>query len=66
MPSFPGVDYLEFDSVLSDEEKLARNTARQFVDDGNHAASSRNTTAKENSPCNWSRRWPSSGFSAPT
>src|SRR6202008_3731127 len=32
MPSFPGVDYLEFDSVLSDEEKLARNTARQFVD----------------------------------
>src|SRR5271154_5548294 len=32
MPSFPGVDYLDFDSVLSDEEKLARNTARQFVD----------------------------------
>ena len=32
MPSFPGVDYLDFDSVLSDEEKLARQTARQFVD----------------------------------
>ena len=32
MPSFPGVDYLDFDSILSDEEKLARNTARQFVD----------------------------------
>src|SRR5271165_5597670 len=32
MPSFPGVDFLDFDSVLSDEEKLARNTARQFVD----------------------------------
>jgi len=32
MPSFPGVDYLDFDSVLTDEEKLARNTARQFVD----------------------------------
>src|SRR5580693_3752185 len=32
MPSFPGVDYLDFDSLLSDEEKLARNTARQFVD----------------------------------
>src|SRR6202020_709762 len=33
MPSFSGVDYLDFDSVLSDEEKLARQTARQFVDD---------------------------------
>src|SRR6202162_6666870 len=32
MPSFSGVDYLDFDSLLSDEEKLARNTARQFVD----------------------------------
>ena len=33
MPSFPGVDFLDFDSLLSDEEKLARNTARQFVDE---------------------------------
>src|SRR5271154_2369565 len=33
MPSFSGVDYLDFDSLLSDEEKLARNTTRQFVDD---------------------------------
>jgi glutaryl-CoA dehydrogenase len=33
MPSFPGVDLLEFDYLLSDEEKLARQTARQFVDD---------------------------------
>ncbi|MGH9790654.1 MAG: acyl-CoA dehydrogenase family protein [Candidatus Acidiferrales bacterium] len=32
MPAFPGVDYIEFDSLLSDEEKLARQTARQFVD----------------------------------
>src|SRR5450755_4939147 len=32
MPSFPGVDFLDFDSLLSDEEKLARQTARQFVD----------------------------------
>jgi glutaryl-CoA dehydrogenase len=29
---FGGVDFLEFDSLLSDEEKLARQTARQFVD----------------------------------
>jgi len=33
MPSFHGVDFLDFDSLLSDEEKLARQTARQFVDD---------------------------------
>jgi glutaryl-CoA dehydrogenase len=33
MPSFPGVDFLDLDSLLSDEEKLARQTARQFVDD---------------------------------
>ena len=33
MPSFPGVDYLDIDSFLSDEEKLARQTARQFVDE---------------------------------
>jgi glutaryl-CoA dehydrogenase len=31
--AFAGVDFMEFDSVLSDEEKLARRTARQFVDD---------------------------------
>ena len=33
MPSFPGVDFLEFDSLLSDEERLARQTARRFVDE---------------------------------
>jgi glutaryl-CoA dehydrogenase len=33
MPGFPGVDFLDFDSLLSDEEKLVRHTARQFVDD---------------------------------
>ena len=33
MPAFPGVDFVDFDSLLSDEEKLARHTARQFVDD---------------------------------
>ncbi|HEY4580139.1 MAG TPA: acyl-CoA dehydrogenase family protein, partial [Candidatus Acidoferrales bacterium] len=32
MPPFPGVDFIEFDSLLNDEEKLARQTARQFVD----------------------------------
>jgi len=33
MPQFPGVDFLDFDSVLTDEEKLARQSARQFVDE---------------------------------
>jgi glutaryl-CoA dehydrogenase len=33
MPSFSGVDFLDFDSLLSREEKLARATARKFVDD---------------------------------
>ena len=33
MPAFPGVDFLDFDSLLNDEELLARGTARQFVDE---------------------------------
>lgn len=33
MAAFSGVDFLDFDSSLSDEEKLARGTARQFVDE---------------------------------
>jgi glutaryl-CoA dehydrogenase len=32
MPNFPGVDFLELDSLLSDEERLVRQTTRQFVD----------------------------------
>ncbi len=33
MPRFPGVDYLQFDSLLSEQELLVRQTARRFVDD---------------------------------
>src|SRR5438270_1712919 len=33
MPRFPGVDYLQLDSLLSEQELLVRQTARQFVDD---------------------------------
>ena len=33
MAAFPGVDFIEFDSLLDDEEKLARRSARQFVDE---------------------------------
>jgi glutaryl-CoA dehydrogenase len=32
MPSFRGVDFLHLDSLLNDEEKLVRQTARQWVD----------------------------------
>lgn len=33
MSRFPGVDYLEFDALLTEEERLARDVVRQFVDD---------------------------------
>jgi glutaryl-CoA dehydrogenase len=33
MPPFRGVDFLNIDSQLSEEERLVRRTARQFVDD---------------------------------
>jgi glutaryl-CoA dehydrogenase len=33
MPRFPGVDYLQFDSLFSEQELMVRQTARQFVDD---------------------------------
>jgi glutaryl-CoA dehydrogenase len=33
MPRFPGVDYLDFDSLLTGQERLVRQTARQFVDE---------------------------------
>ena len=33
MFEFKGVDFMDFDSLLSDEELLVRRTARQFVND---------------------------------
>src|ERR1700756_1648652 len=32
MAGYSGVDFIDFDSQLNDEEKLVRQTARQFVD----------------------------------
>jgi len=32
MPPFAGVDFIDFDSQLNDEEKLVRQTTREFVD----------------------------------
>ncbi len=33
MSRFPGVDFLEFDSLLTEDERLARDTVRRFVDE---------------------------------
>lgn len=33
MPRFPGVDYVQFDSLLSEQELMVRQSARQFVDE---------------------------------
>ena len=33
MAKFPGVDYLLIDSQLNEQEKMVRQTARQFVDE---------------------------------
>ena len=33
MSRFPGVDFIEFDALLSDEERMERDTVRDFVDD---------------------------------
>ncbi len=33
MPRFSGVDYLQIDSLFSEQELLVRQTARQFVED---------------------------------
>jgi glutaryl-CoA dehydrogenase len=30
---FPGVDFMEFDALLTDEERMVRDTVREFVDD---------------------------------
>ena len=30
---FRGVDFLEFDTLLSDDERLVRDTARKFIED---------------------------------
>jgi glutaryl-CoA dehydrogenase len=33
VPPFPGVDYLDFDALLTEEQKLVRQTVRDFVDE---------------------------------
>ena len=33
MSRFPGVDFMDLDALLTDEERLVRDTVREFVDD---------------------------------
>ncbi|HEX8155197.1 MAG TPA: acyl-CoA dehydrogenase family protein, partial [Thermoanaerobaculia bacterium] len=33
MPSFPGVDYMDIDSLFSEDELMVRQTVRDFVDE---------------------------------
>ncbi|MEO1085012.1 MAG: acyl-CoA dehydrogenase family protein, partial [Acidobacteriota bacterium] len=33
MKKFPGVDFIEFDALLTDEQRMVRDTVRQFVDE---------------------------------
>ena len=36
MFAFHGVDYMEIDALFSDQEKLVRQTVREFVDKEGH------------------------------
>ena len=33
MKTFPGVDFMDFDALLTEEQRLVRDTVRQFVDE---------------------------------
>jgi len=46
MAGYSGVDFIDFDSQLNDEEKLVRQTARQFVEN-EIIPSSKSTAARE-------------------
>jgi len=50
MPKYSGVDFIDFDSQLNDEEKLVRQAAREFVEN-EIIPSSKNTAAKPHFRC---------------
>ena len=66
MPGFPGVDFLDFDSLLNDEEKLVRQTARQFVDEQILPVIEKHNRAGTFPDGIWFRKLASSDFSART
>jgi hypothetical protein len=57
MAGYSGVDFIDFDSQLNDEEKLVRQTARQFVEN-------EVVPIIEIFPANWSRSSANSDFLA--
>ena len=65
MPGFPGVDFLDFDSLLNDEEKLVRQTRANSLT-SKSCPSSKNTIVKPPSQWNWFRKLANSDFSART
>jgi len=75
MAKFGGVDFIDFDSQLNDEEKLVRQTAREFVENEvipiieKHSREAmfpmHFTAAKPCFRCIWFRSSASLGFLAP-
>jgi glutaryl-CoA dehydrogenase len=59
MAKYSGVDFIDFDSQLNDEEKLVRQTAREFVEN-EIIPIIENTVARRPFRCTWfrsSRAW---------
>ena len=61
---FKGVDFIEFDSLLTDDERLVRDTTRKFIED-NLIPIIESATATAASRENWSSPWPISASLAP-
>lgn len=63
MAAYGGVDFIDFDSQLNDEEKLVRQTARQFVE--NEVVPIIEKHSREGTfPTTWCRSWGSWDSSA--
>ena len=66
MADFQGVDFLRLDELLSDEEKLARESVREFVTKEFLPRIQEHVARTAPSPWSWWRPWPSSASSART
>jgi len=54
---FKGVDFIEFDSLLSDDERLVRDTARRLIEE-NLIPIVERCNATDAFPASWSSPWP--------
>ena len=61
---FRGVDFLEFDSLLTEDERMVRDTARQFVED-NLIPIIEDCNRQGRFPRDWLRRWVNSASLVP-